>query len=418
MSVFGRHGSDTPKKVPVSAVEVAHHVLVVAQVPDEIADQLYAVPPEEFVAARDAAAETVRAAGDRDQATAISKLRKPTVAAWLVNLLALRRPELVAELVDLAGKLRTAQRELRGDELRDLSSRRRAAIAGLVGQARALAVVAQPGLAGVKLPVADVETTLTAALADEEIAAQVRSGRLVRTIAYTGFGEVPRPRLRLVAEPDDTPPATAGSTGTGTFSGDGQMGTGKEDAGKQTAGKAAAKDGSGKAAAAADSAAADSPAADSAAAPKEDAGRARGRAGEPGVPAASPEHGRGAGRIRRPEVERLLADARTAQQAAQEELERSAVAEREGVHSLAAADAAVVEAQRGRVAAEAELSRRKLAHKAAQRAVSAARRRLGDAQAALESITGYQDPTERTGGQSRADNYADQPNGRRRRSAG
>ena len=48
-----------------------------------------------------------------------ARLRKPTVAAWLVNLLALRRPELVADLVGLAEELRSAQRELRGARLRD-----------------------------------------------------------------------------------------------------------------------------------------------------------------------------------------------------------------------------------------------------------------------------------------------------------
>jgi hypothetical protein len=177
-------------------------------VPVEIADRLYALPPEEFVAARNEEVATARDAEDRAGAAAIAKLRKPTVAAWLVNLLALRRPELVAELVDLAARLRLAQRELRGDELRELSSRRRAAIAALVGQARALAVAAQPGLAGVKLPVADVEATLTAALSDEEVAGQVRSGRLVRAIAYAGFGEVPRPRLRLVTEEETAPRST------------------------------------------------------------------------------------------------------------------------------------------------------------------------------------------------------------------
>jgi hypothetical protein len=176
-----------------------HHDLV-AQVPTELADRLYGALPDNFVAERDKAVADAREAGDRELAAAIGKLRKPTVAAWLVNLLALRRPDLVADLAGLSAQLRDAQRDLRGDELRQLSAQRRAVVSALVEQARQAAVAERPDLARAKLPLADVESTLTAALADEEVAEQVRSGRLVRTVEYTGFGEVPRPKLRLVTD--------------------------------------------------------------------------------------------------------------------------------------------------------------------------------------------------------------------------
>jgi hypothetical protein len=375
-------------------------------VPVEIADRLYALPPEEFVAARNAEVETAREAEDRAGAAAIAKLRKPTVAAWLVNLLALRRPELVAELVDLAAQLRSAQRELRGDELRELSSRRRAAIAALVGQARALAVAAQPGLAGVKLPVADVEATLTAALSEEEVAAQVRSGRLVRAIAYAGFGEVPRPRLRLVTEVETAPRAAVDADyGSRAVSPSeaaepGAAATGPVKAGVAKAGSAR-KTGDAK----------------------KTGGAKTGQpeqAAEPAVTIAggAKSRGRRAESAQQAELERLIAEARTEERTALAELDRAAAAERDGARSLAAADAAVAEAQRGRVAAEAELSRRKLAHKAAQRAVSAARRRLGEVQGALESVAGYQDAETGSVRHGQVGNYTDQPNGGIKRSAG
>jgi len=144
--------------------------------PAEVVRRLYALPPGRFVAAR---AEEVAAARQTDPAVAraIGQLRKPTVAAWLVNLLALRRPELLDGLAELSGQLRTAQRELRGAALRELSTRRRALVDALVAQARTLATEADPSAAAGKLPLTDVEATLSAALADEEIAAQVRSGR-------------------------------------------------------------------------------------------------------------------------------------------------------------------------------------------------------------------------------------------------
>src|SRR5690242_10980815 len=56
------------------------------EVPAEIAERLYAAEPHLFVAGRDAAVAAARAAGDTRGAAAIAALRKPTVAAWLVNL--------------------------------------------------------------------------------------------------------------------------------------------------------------------------------------------------------------------------------------------------------------------------------------------------------------------------------------------
>lgn len=166
-----------------------------------LVEALYLAPPAGFVAARDAAVASAREAGDRPGAVALAALRRPTVGAWLVNLLAIRRPELIADLVELAGRLREAQHQLRGEKLRELSARRRAAIGALVEQARMLAVEADPKLARASLPLQEVEATLSAAIADEEVAAAVRTGRLLRTTSYAGFGEPPpvAPQVKLTA---------------------------------------------------------------------------------------------------------------------------------------------------------------------------------------------------------------------------
>ncbi|HET8661416.1 MAG TPA: hypothetical protein VFM55_20765 [Micromonosporaceae bacterium] len=177
-------------------------------VPAEVADHLYTVPPEGFVAARAEAVAAALEAGERERAAAIGKLRKPTVAAWLVNLLAIERPEQVGELTELSAELRAAQRALRGGELRELTTRRRSVVARLVAQAQELAVRANPALVRAKLPLAEVEETLGAALAEPQAAEAVRSGRLTRTLDYAGFGEVPRPQLRVVT--DDFTPERAG----------------------------------------------------------------------------------------------------------------------------------------------------------------------------------------------------------------
>jgi hypothetical protein len=164
---------------------------------DEVATRLYALPPEEFTAARDECVRTARGAGDRELAKRIGALRRPTVGAWLVNLLAHRRPDLIAALMALATDLRAAQRNLRGDDLRELSVRRRELVTALTRESRALAVEAGRGVRDT-LPFPEVEATLTAALADADVAEQVRLGRLVKPIEYHGFGELPRPQLRLV----------------------------------------------------------------------------------------------------------------------------------------------------------------------------------------------------------------------------
>lgn len=179
----------------------------------EIADRLYAVPPRDFVAERDAAVAAARKAGDSVTAAAVAKLRRPTVAAWLVNLLALRRPELVTQLAELSSALHTAQRDLDGAQLRGLTAQRRATVSGLVEVARSLAVEADPELSEGKLPLGEVERTLNAALADREVAESVRTGRLIRSVGYEGFGELPRARLRVVeGVPGEQPePAETGT---------------------------------------------------------------------------------------------------------------------------------------------------------------------------------------------------------------
>ena len=55
-----------------------------------------------------------------------------------------------------------------------------------------------------------MEATLTAALAEPEVADAVRAGTLTRSVGYAGFGEPPRPKLRVIdggrrVEPEPTP---------------------------------------------------------------------------------------------------------------------------------------------------------------------------------------------------------------------
>ena len=152
----------------------------------QVAGELYGLPPSAFIQARDERAGQARAAGDRDLADAIRKLRRPTVSAWLVNRLAREAPAQVDELLEVGESLREAQQALAGDRLRELSTQRRRLVTGLVQEARRLAE--QSGQAFGAPAEREVQETLEAALADPAIAEAVRSGRLTTALSYAGLG--------------------------------------------------------------------------------------------------------------------------------------------------------------------------------------------------------------------------------------
>src|SRR5438876_11848144 len=84
---------------------------------EQAIDELYAADLEQFVAERTRLAKALRDAGDREGAEAFAKLRKPTVAAWVLNQLARRNRREVDLLLDAGHRLREAQAEaLTGEE--------------------------------------------------------------------------------------------------------------------------------------------------------------------------------------------------------------------------------------------------------------------------------------------------------------
>jgi hypothetical protein len=150
------------------------------------AEELYALSPGAFTAARDERAAQARAAGDRDLAQAIGGLRRPVVSAWLVNQLAREAKDQVAELVALGESLRQAQQDLDGERVRELSVRRRTLVAALVAKAKRVA--ARDGRpAGLQVE-REVDATLQAALADADAAAAVQAGCLASPLSYAGLG--------------------------------------------------------------------------------------------------------------------------------------------------------------------------------------------------------------------------------------
>ena len=154
-------------------------------------DALYALPPAQFVEARDQAVQAARERGERDTAGRLAGLRRPTTSAWLVNLLYRHQREAVEGLLEIGEQLTEASRQLSGAQLQQLSAQRSQVIQALVAAARRLA--SEAGVAVSATTAYEVQTTLGAALADPQVAADVRSGQMLRPASYAGFGPDPEP---------------------------------------------------------------------------------------------------------------------------------------------------------------------------------------------------------------------------------
>ncbi len=159
-----------------------------------VADQLYAGPQATFTAARDAAAKSCAdsaASSDgaaKELAKQVKALRKPTVAAWAVNLLVRREAEQIDQVLGMAAQLRTAAADLDGPELRALTRQRRQLTTALASAARLLAREFDVRLT--EAVVDQVEGVLNAAMLDPVAAEVVRTGLLVAPFTATGLGEL------------------------------------------------------------------------------------------------------------------------------------------------------------------------------------------------------------------------------------
>ncbi|MBS43194.1 MAG: hypothetical protein CMH83_08560 [Nocardioides sp.] len=149
------------------------------------ADRLYALPLGEFTPARDARAKELKGT---DLAPEVKRLRKPSLAAWVVNLLARREGDRVQQVLDVGAALRAAQEGMDAGELRALTRQRRQLTAAVTQQARSLA--REAGVKVTEAVAGQVEATLTAAMISEDCARAVRSGLLVAALETTGVDDV------------------------------------------------------------------------------------------------------------------------------------------------------------------------------------------------------------------------------------
>ena len=155
-----------------------------ADVPDDVdaaVASLYRGPLDEFIAARDELARSLRAAGRREDATMVKALRKPKRIAWALDVGAGDDPAAVEGLAEAVEAVTRAQ-----DGDGDL----REALKALPAAQRELADAAAraSAAAGSAVDPAELGPAVLAIVADPEALEALRTGRLVDIPPAGGFG--------------------------------------------------------------------------------------------------------------------------------------------------------------------------------------------------------------------------------------
>lgn len=165
-----------------------------------IAKDLYGLPLADFIKARKRAADET---DDKALGTQVAALRKPTAAAWAVNALARRRPELVEEVLELGEQLRDAQADADGSRTRLLDRARRDLTTQALAEASALVKASGGTLSGPAA--AGVEQTLRAAMTDPDAGDAVQEGLLVVSFEANPFEPVDLTDVVAVPRDGSTP---------------------------------------------------------------------------------------------------------------------------------------------------------------------------------------------------------------------
>ena len=164
-----------------------------APLPDE-ARSLFRGAPEGFVAARDALAARLRDDGRPEDASAVKRLRKPTVVAWALDQLATRDPDGVQELLEAGAEVRAAQQAALSSKRGAAERLRTAGIARTTAVTRLASVAAAVLREAGKPPDTHADAivrALSVSATDHPAAAMLAAGTFERPPATgAGFGDV------------------------------------------------------------------------------------------------------------------------------------------------------------------------------------------------------------------------------------
>ena len=167
-------------------------------------DRLFGLPLSEFTSARNELAKELRDAGSREEAEQVKALRKPSVAAWLVNRVSRERELDVQRLLNAGETLRKAHADAasgQGEAFAEARRDEQRALERLAEAAREIAVREGSGQAAV----AQATQTLRAASLTDEGRELLKRGRLTEELEPPGFealtGLVPTQAPKRRAKP-------------------------------------------------------------------------------------------------------------------------------------------------------------------------------------------------------------------------
>jgi len=146
-------------------------------------DELYGLPPDEFIAARNALAKQLRADKRRADADDVAKLRRPPQSAWALNHLARTDPSHIQHFLGSAARLSEALTDDSPD-LRDAQADFRSSIEVTVGAAAHGVGITEEGMRS------RIRNIVLAASVDDSVAEQLRTGTVTDDHDAPGFALV------------------------------------------------------------------------------------------------------------------------------------------------------------------------------------------------------------------------------------
>lgn len=149
----------------------------------EAAEPLFELPPEDFTAERDRIAKELKKQGEEEASGRVKALKRPSVTAYALNLVARRHPDLVEAMLEADERLRTAKSRTDMDEAK---ADRQKAISAISGKATSLmADQDRPVTAQVKERLTE---TLLAVATDDGTRERLKTGHLLKEAEAGGFG--------------------------------------------------------------------------------------------------------------------------------------------------------------------------------------------------------------------------------------
>ena len=155
-------------------------------------DELYELPPGEFVEARNRIAADLKKAGNKEAAAAVKAMAKPTASVWAINHVARHDPAAMRKFLEVSDELREAQtRGSGGGEdgrrtFQELQARQREALDRVVDLATKS--LAEAGLGDSRTVLDRVANDLRWGALSDDTRALLADGRLGQDVDPPDFG--------------------------------------------------------------------------------------------------------------------------------------------------------------------------------------------------------------------------------------